>query len=644
MSNKKILTGVLLFWVFLAPVGNIMAETHAHPWPMFGHDARHTRQSQYREKGFGSLQYRIGIGDDTLTFQFPLASAAAVGYDPNRTNTLYVGAIGQLQSLGECDNCVDWIYTIDGIDPFLAMVYSSPAIGSDGTVYAGSDNAYFYALDPKSYTGNDYVLQNYKWRYRTGNAIRSSPVIASDGMIYVGSDDSYLYAFDSNGSDETRLKWRYQTDGSIQSAPAIGLDGTIYVGSDDHYLYAINPSGTRKWRYQTGNKVFSSPSVGSDGTIYVGSNDGYFYALTPNGTRKWRWRDETQPIAPIRSSPAIASDGTIYIGSDNGYLYALNPDGTQKWSVAEAGGPYSPAISSDGTIICYTGRAYNPDGSEKWSYNFQSIRFPSSPVIGADGWIYVNGQLRFQALHLTTDGVALCGRVKSMATGKPAAGVGVGVSPTIDAWFDNNPNARSSVDGYYFGTISHWENNGIYKLTVSGDGYQTIEFPSVALKMGDITDLDILVPTTGALAITRKTSIASVGQQGYEGRVWVAGGTYPYTFSSTTLPSWCTLDSATGTIKGTPTTAGSHTFTITVTDSSQDKVPVSQEYTIYVMPSGFWGDIDGDSQLNMRDVILGLRVLSRMQDAATLNTADSNGGKISLQNIIYIIQSLAGLR
>ncbi|MGC8832248.1 MAG: PQQ-binding-like beta-propeller repeat protein [Thermoproteota archaeon] len=33
-----------------------------------------------------------------------------------------------------------------------------------------------------------------KWRYRTGFWIESSPAIGSDGTIYVGSFDGYLYA------------------------------------------------------------------------------------------------------------------------------------------------------------------------------------------------------------------------------------------------------------------------------------------------------------------------------------------------------------------------------------------------------------------------------------------------------------------
>ena len=38
-----------------------------------------------------------------------------------------------------------------------------------------------------------------KWRYSTGSNVFSSPAIGTDGTIYVGSDDNYLYAIQGLG-------------------------------------------------------------------------------------------------------------------------------------------------------------------------------------------------------------------------------------------------------------------------------------------------------------------------------------------------------------------------------------------------------------------------------------------------------------
>jgi hypothetical protein len=106
-----------------------------------------------------------------------------------------------------------------------------------------------------------------KWSFPTGANVYSSPAIGADGTIYVGSYDNKLYAINSDGTE----KWSFTTEGDVRSSPAIGADGTIYVGSYDNKLYAINPDGSEKWSFTTGGDVFSSPAIGgADGTIYVG--------------------------------------------------------------------------------------------------------------------------------------------------------------------------------------------------------------------------------------------------------------------------------------------------------------------------------------------------------------------------------------
>ncbi|MDI6781872.1 MAG: PQQ-binding-like beta-propeller repeat protein [bacterium] len=297
-------------------------------------------------------------------------------------------------------------------------IFSSPAIGTDGTIYVGSNDNKLYALNPNG---------TMKWSITTGGDVSSSPAIGTDGTIYVGSCDGCLYAITSNGSET----WKFGTIGDISSSPAIGTDGTIYVGSDDNNLYALNPDGTERWNIQTGENVSSSPAIGTDGTIYVGSYDWNLYAIAPNGTVTWKfktidnsfiksspaigtdgtiyiasWKGMLYAIAPngsmtwsydirnyIDSSPVIGTDGTIYIGSWDNNLYAITPGGTKSWTFLTGNDVDStPAIASDGTI--YVGSsdnkiyAINQDGTKKWEFvTGDDVR--SSPAIGADGKVYV---------------------------------------------------------------------------------------------------------------------------------------------------------------------------------------------------------------------------------------------------------------
>ena len=106
------------------------------------------------------------------------------------------------------------------------------------------------------------------WEFETGNEVFSSPAIGSDGTVYVGSRDKKLYAI--NGKSGVKL-WEFETGGNVYSSPVIGSDGTVYVGSQDNKLYAINgKSGVKLWEFETGGNETSSPAIGSDGTVYVG--------------------------------------------------------------------------------------------------------------------------------------------------------------------------------------------------------------------------------------------------------------------------------------------------------------------------------------------------------------------------------------
>ena len=124
---------------------------------------------------------------------------------------------------------------------------------------------------------------NQVWLYLVDGSIYSSPAIGADGTIYVGSDDNNLYAIAPDGT----MKWSFATGSYIESSPAIGLYGCIYVGSCDKKLYAINPDGSKKWSFLTGDYICSSPAIGADGTIYVGSYDKKLYAINTDGSQKW---------------------------------------------------------------------------------------------------------------------------------------------------------------------------------------------------------------------------------------------------------------------------------------------------------------------------------------------------------------------
>ena len=78
-------------------------------------------------------------------------------------------------------------------------MHSSPAIGSDGTVYVGSYDNKLYAINPKSGVK--------LWEFKTGFYVYSSPAIGSDGTVYVGSYDKKVYAIKTESLGPVTSPW-----------------------------------------------------------------------------------------------------------------------------------------------------------------------------------------------------------------------------------------------------------------------------------------------------------------------------------------------------------------------------------------------------------------------------------------------------
>jgi large repetitive protein len=90
-------------------------------------------------------------------------------------------------------------------------------------------------------------------------------------------------------------------------------------------------------------------------------------------------------------------------------------------------------------------------------------------------------------------------------------------------------------------------------------------------------------------AVAQSLNAGTVGTA-YSETIAAVNGVSPYTFavSSGSLPAGCSLNTSTGVISGTPTTAATYTFSIQVTDSSAAVGP-AQNFQIVIAAAAVSG-------------------------------------------------------
>ena len=361
---------------------------------------------------------------------------------------------------------LEWSFPEGGMASILAGV----AIGADGTIYVGwndspAQTSHWYALSPQ---GGILWTMDVPGRTQWG-----MPAIGADGTLYFGStigSAGSLVAVDPGGS----IRWILDGLDRTSSSPAIGPDGTIHVAAGRH-VYAADPQGEIRWTYEISPRTFlSSPAVTSDGTIYVGGEDGALHAINGDGSPRWTFQTGDR----IRAPPSIGADGTIYVSSYDGLLYAVDPDGSERWSVVVMRPPPgyeglsanvdSPAsVGPDGAIYVLSRGlfAINPDGSIRWHYHTGTSGFRTTPILGADGSVYVGSGPRVTALDAQ-------GRLlwDYHPGGHVRSGVWVLASPAIGVDGTIIATSFSETDG---GTI-----HGIVETESANGGYAGSPWPT----------------------------------------------------------------------------------------------------------------------------------------------------------------------
>jgi outer membrane protein assembly factor BamB len=348
------------------------------------------------DPGGKQVQYQFDWGDQTQSAWSPLMDGGVAWSDTHtytvqgsfsitvrarndKRTTKWSAPLDITVAVGEGE--VLWYFGYTGEDPEDSSDFSlnTFAMDADSTVYVGND---YGALTARKATGAI-------WRYiiEGEDPFAAAPAIGTDGTVYIGCTNDTFYAINPNGT----RKWSVYAGGAVNATAALLADGSVVFQNEDSGVVCLTANGSPRWSYVTGGGN-ASPVVAPDGSIFVATQDGLLYSLDPNsGTPKW-----PQPFmvssSPINATPALdPSRSMIYVVDDDGRFATVDFQGSAGWTFFVGEAASSPVVGADGAVYLGGGGklwALDPDGNKKWEFAPPLDGVASAPCVTAAGYVY----------------------------------------------------------------------------------------------------------------------------------------------------------------------------------------------------------------------------------------------------------------
>lgn len=274
-----------------------------------------------------TVTYTNGKTDTASTtvnvLPFAWSSVDNVGYQ-KASNIVFAKDGQTFYTIGQSTKAV---YAVSAITGQIMWQYGTVgATYGAGPVVAPNGNIIFGTEDTD---GTLYALSangTLRWSVMLGGAVKASPAVTSDGVVYALCEGGILTALDS---ETGAIKWTATQSGSAAGV-AVDKDGTIYMATNAG-VWAYTSNGTLKWTCDEALKVTErggSLAIGNGILYAVLKGKGGVAAInTSNGKVSWTRASEQGDCY----HPVLDSEGTVYFCEKNGGIYAVTSSGSLKW-------------------------------------------------------------------------------------------------------------------------------------------------------------------------------------------------------------------------------------------------------------------------------------------------------------------------
>ena len=357
-----------------------------------------------------------------------------------------------------------------------------------------------------------------------GNA---NPFISSDKRVQFGDVSDNQYSSISrvqNILESTTVSFDYQV--SSES----GYDYLrFYVDSIEKQKWSGSTNGTYSTNITAGNHTFlwkytkdGSASAGSD-TAWI-DNISIGEVGTPGHYTLGPLSPGTYIVTYSKAGyQSITTSATILAGQ------ATILDVAMPISLSGTVKDLATNLPLSGVAVTTTGANVTTDANGKYTLG-SLVPGDFSLTFSKAGYQPITKSATVLAGQATILDVAmpisLSGTVKDMSTGNLITSV------TVTA--TGGTSAQTTTSGYYaLGSLPP----GVYDVTFSKSGYQTVTASNVVIRAGDATVLNMELTIPGYLTITVSAlPPADTGNQ-YNPRIKITGGVWPYTYSIGVFPA-----------------------------------------------------------------------------------------------------------
>lgn len=179
-------------------------------------------------------------------------------------------------------------------EPRIILDYDANALDPlQGQVWRGNMQRTGEAVGPAPSS-----IENIRWKFKTGGPVQSSPVMV-DGTVYIGSGDRHFYAL--NATDGT-VRWKHKGTKPINGSAAV-YRGKVFF-SDGSSLCALDAeTGMEVWKkggfnnpnspgILSGPLTLANTDESAEGTVFMTFNWGDLVGLdTKTGQPQWKFRE-----------------------------------------------------------------------------------------------------------------------------------------------------------------------------------------------------------------------------------------------------------------------------------------------------------------------------------------------------------------